>query len=526
MASVVQLLLSGTVTELAMRYGTTPNGSLTDSNLLTSLTPKEATQDLLAQTTKLSCALTSGCFAGPVPESATVTDAKANDPKYRLQPRMFKHVVAGDHVDFRTGQQQDAAQFLQFLLEKLDRAERAAAASKHLSQAGEETYVSSHLFAFKTMDRLVCSTDKRIKYKESASETMLSLPVPMKKAVVVEDKVAPDQKRHKVEEKLGDDEPVPTISLQACLDSWAADATLEDFRWSHLSNAVASATCHTRFNNFPRYLLVHIQRYTLGADWTPQKLEVNLDIPEEFDFSSFKTKGPQEGEDLIPDEEDKPTSSADINVPPPVNELSLAQLMDMGLSFNGCRRALVAVGGSDTNAAMNWVFEHSTDPDFNDPLPEPGDAPAAASGDSGVDEGVVVSLVENLGCFTMDQVRAALKETGGEADQAAEWLFSHMDDLDGAIATLNSEQLTTPTTTFSSVPPLEDGDGKYIMVGMVSHIGKHTGSGHYVAHLKRGDKWVIFNDEKVALSESPPFAHAYIYLFQRKDSIGSPNPNY
>jgi ubiquitin carboxyl-terminal hydrolase 5/13 len=64
------------------------------------------------------------------------------------------------------------------------------------------------------------------------------------------------------------------------------------------------------------------------------------------------------------------------------------------------------------------------------------------------------------------------------------------------------------------------------MIGMISHIGKHTGSGHYVAHLKRGDKWVIFNDEKVALSESPPFQHAYMYLFHRKDAIGSPNPNF
>lgn len=65
------------------------------------------------------------------------------------------------------------------------------------------------------------------------------------------------------------------------------------------------------------------------------------------------------------------------------------------------------------------------------------------------------------------------------------------------------------------------------MVGMISHIGKHTGSGHYVAHLKRPDLgWVIFNDDKVALSESPPFHHAYMYLFQRSDTLGKPNPNY
>ena len=52
----------------------------------------------------------------------------------------------------------------------------------------------------------------------------------------------------------------------------------------------------------------------------------------------------------------------------------------------------MAVGGSNVDAAMNWVFEHNDDPDFNDHLPEGGiAAPAAASGDPNVDESVVGS---------------------------------------------------------------------------------------------------------------------------------------
>lgn len=513
--------------EMALRYGATAGGSVTDHSLLRTVTPKEATQDLLAQTTKLSCALTSGVFAGPVPESATAIDANSNDPRYRLQPRMFKLVIGGDHVEFRGGQQQDAAQFLQYMLDKLDRAEKAAFVSKRLKKSGDENYVSSHLFAFKTMDRLVCSTDGRVKYTESASETMLSLPVPMEKAINVLETDAPDQKRHKVEGKLQEKEEqnnVPTINFQTCLNSWAADITIEDYRWPHLNNSIASATCQTRFANFPRYLIVHIQRYALGTDWTPRKLEVNLEIPEEIDFSALKFKGPQEGEELASEKGENSSSGFQSNMTPPINESSLAQLMDMGFSLNGCKRALIAVGGSDTDAAINWLFEHNMDIDFDDPPLEPCVTPAAVGDDSVIDEGVVVSLVENLGCFTMDQVRAALKETCGAADRAADWLFSHMDDLDGAIAALHSKE--TSTSTSSSAPPLDDGEGKYAMVGMVSHIGIHTGSGHYVAHLKRGEKWIIFNDEKVAISESPPFAHAYIYLFQRKDTVGSPNPHY
>jgi ubiquitin carboxyl-terminal hydrolase 5/13 len=95
------------------------------------------------------------------------------------------------------------------------------------------------------------------------------------------------------------------------------------------------------------------------------------------------------------------------------------------------------------------------------------------------------------------------------------------DDLDGAIATINSRSAGP-----AAAPklPLEDGGGEYTMIGTVSHIGKDTGSGHYVAHMKRGDKWVIFNDEKVAYCEAPPLEHAYMYLFARNDA--SPNPHY
>lgn len=64
---------------------------------------------------------------------------------------------------------------------------------------------------------------------------------------------------------------------------------------------------------------------------------------------------------------------------------------------------------------------------------------------------------------------------------------------------------------------LSDGPGQYELVGIVSHMGRNTACGHYVCHLKKKDKWVIYNDEKVAISESPPRDLAYMYLFRRKD---------
>jgi ubiquitin carboxyl-terminal hydrolase 5/13 len=103
--------------------------------------------------------------------------------------------------------------------------------------------------------------------------------------------------------------------------------------------------------------------------------------------------------------------------------------------------------------------------------------------------------------------------------------LSQQDDLDGAIAALECTAVARDSSP-EATTPLEDGEGEYDLVGLISHIGKNTGSGHYVAHLKKEGKWIIFNDEKVALSESPPIRHAYLYLFKRSDTGGSPNPEY
>lgn len=512
MNSVLQAMSA--LPEIASRYGVPQGGDVSQHKMFKGITPSVAPNDLLVQTTKVVSALTSGAYAVPKEE---LEMEGPTDPKYRVAPRMLKHLIGKDHVDFRTGQQQDAAQFLQYLVEQIDRAE----VKLDMSMVS-----TSHLFSFQTQARIVCSADNKVKYKDGAAETMWSLRVPMDKAEVIaasssndEMKDEPEQKKLKQEGKA-----IPTVTFAQCVDSWASESTLDGYRWPHLQNAAHTATQQTRFRNFPRYLWIQVQRYELDATWQPVKLEVNLDIPESIDLSEYKSSGPQDGELLIPDEAESGSSGGAVE--PQISEMALAQLMDMGFGMNGCKRALVAVGGSDAEAAMNWIFEHNMDHDFNDPLPEPGAMLSTGTGASsdGVDDAAVMSLADSLGCFTLDQVRAALKETQGAADRAAEWLFSHMDDLDSVIASLQGSSDGGGQSTPKK--PLEDGGGNYSMVGMISHIGKNTGSGHYVAHIKHDGKWVIFNDEKVALSENPPIQHAYLYLFQRSDTIGSPNPEY
>lgn len=56
---------------------------------------------------------------------------------------------------------------------------------------------------------------------------------------------------------------------------------------------------------------------------------------------------------------------------------------------------------------------------------------------------------------------------------------------------------------------------EYKLVGFISHMGSSSQVGHYVCHILKNDKWVIFNDSKVAISQNPPKELGYLYLYQR-----------
>jgi len=67
------------------------------------------------------------------------------------------------------------------------------------------------------------------------------------------------------------------------------------------------------------------------------------------------------------------------------------------------------------------------------------------------------------------------------------------------------------TPAADGAPPSDDGPGEYELVGFISHLGKNTGSGHYVCHIKKEGKWALFNDRKVSAAAAPS-AHAPIAL--------------
>mmetsp|Transcript_23484 Transcript_23484/g.30695 ORF Transcript_23484/g.30695 Transcript_23484/m.30695 type:complete len:861 (-) Transcript_23484:288-2870(-) len=503
--SVMQCLLS--LPEMKLRY----EGN---AQVFFQTAPENPAEDFLSQMAKLAQGVHSGEYCG-VPEEEE-EHKKVNE--VIVAPRMFKSLVGRGHVEFSSGRQQDAAEYLQHLLEFMTRAEFGNA-----GRMGGEGNVkaSASWFEFGFEDRLQCPETASVKYVER-KDNMLGLMIPMehvanqaevstyKEAVAKREAEAPEGTKPVLDDL---EEVKPLVPLAACIESLSAPEQVDGF-YSPLASKSVVASKVTRFKTFPRYLLVQLKRYYVDESWMPQKLDVLVDVPETLSLEHLRSTGLQENETAMP--EDATMEDAGPAAPEAVepNPEIVAQLVSMGFSENGCKRACIATNNANADVAMNWVLEHMGDPDFNDP-PAPPQSSSSGSTEFAANPELVMTL-SSMG-FTEQQVTAALKATDNNGERAADWLFSHMDNLDAAIADLEGNS-GTGSSGAKSAGELEDGVGNYTLHGFISHVGKNTGSGHYVCHIRKEDRWVIFDDQKVAVSQDPPLKLGYIYIFRRDDA--------
>lgn len=109
-------------------------------------------------------------------------------------------------------------------------------------------------------------------------------------------------------------------------------------------------------------------------------------------------------------------------------------------------------------------------------------------------------------------------------ERAADWVFSHDEQMSGveeAGGNGGATEQVYPDGHGSEWPVLCSASqhspltAEYQLVAFISHMGTSTMSGHYVCHIKKEGKWILFNDRKVAESVAPPKDLAYLYLYKR-----------
>lgn len=113
--------------------------------------------------------------------------------------------------------------------------------------------------------------------------------------------------------------------------------------------------------------------------------------------------------------------------------------------------------------------------------------------------------------FTISQATKALKATDNNTERAVDYIFSHQDELDME----DVQESEAPASSAQQNRNYRDGEGKYRLRAFISHMGSSSQVGHYVCHILKDNQWVIFNDNKVALSQAPPKELGYLYLYER-----------
>lgn len=516
MASVMQILFS--ISEMATRFKE-------NAMPIFKTVSGDPADDLMAMMAKLGMGLLSERYSKPIPlyekdpagsGELRLSSNKAADEYGSVKPFMFKTLVGKGHPEFSSVRQQDAVEYFQYFLEKISRAERVGKERLSGIVGDRVAPPTAALFQFKVEERLEDGQSGKVRYI-SRNENTLGLPIDLDAAV---NRSQYNDYQEQQRTKLNTDgdnktEPEPVqlqVPLSACLRQYAEVERIDDFK-SPETGTNGSATKRTRLETFPPYLAIYLKRYYVSDNWIPKKLDVAVLMPEELDLSELKGTGPLDGEVLLTEaQEAENTSKPPELIPDPG---IVAQLVGMGFTENGSKRAALATKNASAEASMEWVFAHMGDPDFNDPIQiaenKPNDSGAATFNTEDV------TNLTAMG-FTDKQAQGALKATNGSLERAADWLFSHADDLDAEVAAVMNEKSTL--TGDNSEPDIADniidGEPKYELLGFASHLGSNTSCGHYVAHIKKEGRFVLYNDGKVAASQNPPTDLGFLYIYRRK----------
>ena len=185
----------------------------------------------------------------------------------------------------------------------------------------------------------------------------------MKIETTKEDLETAASKRQKKE--CEEDAPAPLeVPFATCLETFTQESIIEDY-YSPAIQGKTFATRKTFLKTCPNVLALCVNRYYVGDDWRPTKMDCVVNVPERLNIESMRVdeKKDVDAYELLPEDVDMDANAA-ANAAPAANEITaddaiVAQLVAMGFSENGSKRAAIATSNASAEVAMEWVFAHS-----------------------------------------------------------------------------------------------------------------------------------------------------------------------
>lgn len=414
--------------------------------------PSDPTQDFHVQMAKLGHGLLSGEYSKPPSDAETTSTAREKEDIFKkvvqpgIRPRMFKSLIGKGHREFSTMHQQDALEFLQYVLEIVERREKS------------HGLLDPSLFLrFNMEERVECSASHKVQYKERYDNT-LGVRIPLEHMTNRAELSKYEEKLKAAEakgEKLSDEETVrPIVPLLECIKTVSEPEAIESF-YSTAVKRRTTAIKTTKFATFPEYLVIAMKKFVISEGWVPKKMDVFIDVPDELDLEFLRAKGKQPGEEELPEDD----GGSEATQGPTISAEIVAQLKEFmpGQPDLTYQKAALNTGNAGVEPAMNWLLEHMADPDIGTPIPGMGGAKAEKSAD--VSEASISALMD-MG-ISRDHSIKALKATDGNVERAVDWVFSHQDELASAME-------TDEPTANKADSRVKDGPGSTYSLGLNS----------------------------------------------------------
>ena len=248
---------------------------------------QDPANDFNTQTAKLGFGLLSGAYSKEIPADID----KSLQAPLGIRPQMFRLLIGRNHIDFGTKQQQDAADFLQYYIEQVH---------NHCLKdpSSNPSLDPSICFQFALEERIYFPETNQVRYL-TRNETMFRLNIPLSAAKNMHE--VHQYNKLKQEGKINELSVVrPIVALEDAIVEWAEPEEIHDYKLTQQKRTTTIRKT-TRFSTFPDYLFIQLKKYTFNSDWTPKKIDVSMEIPDELDLNSLRATGFQHGEMLIDD---------------------------------------------------------------------------------------------------------------------------------------------------------------------------------------------------------------------------------
>lgn len=429
---------------------------------------KVAVDCYLCQMSKIMLGLHSGKYSQKktrhLPPTEENKEGEIEEYQDGIRPSSFKLYFGEGHPEFSSNRQQDAFEYLSFILDKMKNNEK----SRNINPL--------ELFEFDIENRLECQKCHSVKYRATTS---WYLPLSFN-----------DWKNKKDENS--------ECTLEECISKFLGEEILE----------VNCSECKEKTNwvktqkvkNFPKYLIVIFERFVY--DWVPIKLEVKFKPKiDDFDLSVLQRDHTKPGEKVIESEKDEAQEEEEKE--PEFKQEDVNYLLQCGIPELGAKWALYK-NNNDPEIAIGWYCENSENPEIKNPLPKIK-VKKGSDGGANVNQESLNNLI-GMG-FTKEKAIIALKKNNNNFDAALDFLFTHPE---GVVEDVQEE----PKKKTASENNKDNGN-IYNLYGYLTHLGKNSEHGHYVCHVRQeGNKWTYFNDLKVNMWEEPPIHKGYIYLYK------------